>query len=299
MARRYRPVTLAAVLFTAMLAMTPGTRPRLDVWASPPQATAQPAETATATPIVATPTLTATALTTATVTATATAIMSATVTPTATVILTETATPTDTATMTPTQTATPTPSPTVTPLAPTGTPSPTPVISFPLALLTSLPRPALLATPTAVPRPRQSGQRRRTHRSHGERHGNKRGRGAHAVALDQVRLWARPPTVDIHGMVIVGVLANVGGAHLLIVTRYGVGQGQAAHGVAPRHGPALIRLRVPIVFHCVRRVVARVYVTVVSKGRALTRATTFTVRCAARATRRDRSRRHSAHTAQR
>ncbi len=277
--RLYRYIVLALLA----LSVAPGPAPvALDAATahgdSFPPRFATPTETASATPtltgLTATPissvsatpratgtvtaSVTASVTTTGTpVTATETATTTATVTATLTATATETVTPT--LTVTPTETATPSPTTTPTPLPPTPTLTPSP---------SPLPPTPTVVPPTATPTPRPVSKPHR----HRTRH--------RAVALSSLSLWTQPHRLHAGGTVTVGARVDDNRARLVVVARYGVGLGQQSTVSVGSDGTARVRFRTLAPTGCRGHVSARIYVTATAPGRAMTRATTFTVDCA-------------------
>lgn len=91
-------------------------------------------------------------------------------------------------------------------------------------------------------------------------------------------MLAQPRAVGKNGSVTIRVQVDAQ-AQLAVVTLYGAGLAQQRWITVSRGGVSLIRLRALAPTGCRGSVVARVYVTATGNGRAMTRATTFTVGC--------------------
>ena len=74
------------------------------------------------------------------------------------------------------------------------------------------------------------------------------------------------------------MLVDADGTRLHVVAVYPDGDGDTRDLLVPQHGRATIVLGLPPVRRCVRGH-ARVYVTAEARTHALTRATTFVIRC--------------------
>jgi hypothetical protein len=81
--------------------------------------------------------------------------------------------------------------------------------------------------------------------------------------------------------VTIGIRVNDTRARIVLVTLYGPGLRQQRDLAASLRGPTLVRLRVIAPANCSGKITARVYVTATTSDRAVTRATTFMVGCAA------------------
>jgi len=244
------------------------------------------APTTTPTALAPTPALTSVATAdvsaTLTVTTGATATVIATVAASATTVLTTT---TDVAVVTPTA-------------PPTVAASATPLV---VIVLTASPRPTatpiIVVLPTASPMPRHPARPLKT-RHHGDHRVVHRAARASAARVSKARrhgrrkpvyhpllstllVWAQPRKVGANAMITVGVQVNDASARIALVARYGNGLAQERRLNVPPRGAALIRLRALRPAGCTGSIVARVYVTATTSGRALTRATTFTVTCQA------------------
>lgn len=92
-------------------------------------------------------------------------------------------------------------------------------------------------------------------------------------------MLAQPRTIGKNALVTIRVRVDTR-AQLAVVTLYGPGLAQQRWITVSHGGVSLIRQPALAPAGCRGRVVARVYVTATGNGRAMTRATTFTVGCA-------------------